>query len=150
MTSDAASRDAPGLESSHGHALHVYDNESIFLDTLEGFVAGGLRRGELVIVIATAAHLYSLSYRLEASAIPVQARRDDGSLVFIDAECLLAELMVGGRLDEAAFERNVARLVGQSMAGGRSLRVFGEWSPCSGGAASMRRRSSWNACGASY
>ena len=71
MTTVAAPSDAPGLESRNGHALHVYDNESVFLDTLEGFVAGGLRRGEVVIVVATSAHLYSLEYRLGTSPVDI-------------------------------------------------------------------------------
>lgn len=118
--------DAPGLESGHGHALHVYDNESVFLDTLEGFVAGGLRRGEVVIVIATAAHLYSLEYRLESSPIDTPALLADGSFICIDADTMLSRLMVDGRPDESAFDRYVAHLVETAQAGGRHVRVFGE------------------------
>lgn len=122
----AAASDAPGLESTNGHALHVYDNESVFLDTLEGFVAGGLRRGEAVIVVATSAHLYSLDYRLGTSPIDIQALRDDGSFICIEADTMLASLMVDGRPDEASFNLNIAQLVEQAHAGGRRVRVFGE------------------------
>jgi hypothetical protein len=118
--------DAPGLGPTHSHTLHVYDNESVFLDTMEGFVAGGLRRGEAVIVIATAAHLYSLEYRLESSPIDTAALLADGSFVCIDAEAMLPRLMVDGRPDEALFNRHVAHLVETAQAGGRHVRVFGE------------------------
>ena len=126
MTQVAATSDAPGLESTKGHALHVYDNESVFLDTLEGFVAGGLRRGEAVIVVATSAHLYSLEYRLGASPIDTQALQADGSFVCVEADTMLASLMVDGHPDEASFNRNIAQLVEKAHAGGRQVRVFGE------------------------
>ena len=126
MTNVAAPSDAPGLESTNGHALHVYDNESVFLDTLEGFVAGGLRRGEVVIVVATSAHLYSLEYRLGTSPIDTQALQADGSFICVEADTMLSSLMVDGRPDEASFDRNIARLVEGAHAGGRRVRVFGE------------------------
>ena len=126
MTHVAAPSDAPGLESTNGHALHVYDNESVFLDTLEGFVAGGLRRGEVVIVVATSAHLYALEYRLGTSPLDTQPLAADGSFICVEADTMLASLMVDGRPDEASFNRNIAQLVEAAHAGGRRVRVFGE------------------------
>ena len=126
MTQVAAPSDAPGLESTKGHALHVYDNESVFLDTLEGFVAGGLRRGEAVIVVASSALLYSLECRLGAPPIDTQALQADGSFVCVEADTMLASLMVDGHPDEASFNRNIAQLVEKAHAGGRQVRVFGE------------------------
>lgn len=126
MTTVAPPSDATWLESTNGHALHVYDNESVFLDTLEGFVAGGLRRGEVVIVVATSAHLYALEYRLGPSPIDTQTLRADGSFICIEADTMLASLMVDGRPDEASFNRNIGQLVEGAHAGGRRVRVFGE------------------------
>ena len=38
------------------HLVQIYERDEVFLDALEGFVAGGVRSGEAVIVIATDSH----------------------------------------------------------------------------------------------
>ena len=46
------------------HIAQFYENDGVLIDTLTGFVAGGLERGESTIVIATPDHLRSLEERL--------------------------------------------------------------------------------------
>ena len=50
------------------HIAQFYEHDGVLLDTLAGFVGGGLKQGEGVIVLATAEHLKALEQRLEASA----------------------------------------------------------------------------------
>src|ERR1700739_1852575 len=46
------------------HLVQIYDNDKIFLDTLEGFAGCGLLSGDSVIIIATKEHLLELDIRL--------------------------------------------------------------------------------------
>lgn len=51
------------------HLVQIYQDEDVFLDSLEGFIAGGIQAGDGVVVIATPMHLASLNERLNARNI---------------------------------------------------------------------------------
>ena len=69
----------PAGVSTSEHLLQIYDSERVFLDTLEGFVSGGLRAGDGVIVVATEAHTEGLESRLLASGLDLEAMRIQGN-----------------------------------------------------------------------
>jgi hypothetical protein len=110
------------------HLLQFYENGEIFLDTLVGFVGGGLLAGDGIIVIATEAHLDALRMRLIASghSIDEAFRRDQ--YIALDAEAMLATFMVNGWPDEQRFEAAVAQLLvrARGLDGSRKVRAFGE------------------------
>ena len=122
------------------HAVQVYRDEPTFMDSLESFIASGLRSGESVIVIATAAHLHELEKRLRGGWIDLDRARWEDRYVAVLAQETLARFMVDGMPDEARFEATVADLVGRARGRGRRIRAFGEmvdvlWSPGSKDAA---------------
>ena len=43
------------------HVVQIYENDTVFLNTLEGFAGSGLLSGDSVIIIATKEHLSSLN-----------------------------------------------------------------------------------------
>lgn len=47
------------------HLVQLYEDDDVFLDSLEGFVSGGIRRGDASVVIATPAHRKGLERRLK-------------------------------------------------------------------------------------
>ena len=110
------------------HLVQICDDEAAFLDSLEGFVAGGLRAGDGVVVIATAAHRKALEDRLCARDIYCDLSKLGEQYVACDAEEVLAGFMVDDWPDEARFERAVSELL--QRAGGndgrRRVRAFGE------------------------
>jgi hypothetical protein len=108
------------------HVMHVYESETVLLDSLEGFVTGGLRRGEIVIVIATESHLFSLQYRLTAAGHDIQALRSAGNYVALDASTALSRFMVAGVPDDALFADEIASVIDNAHADGRKVRAFGE------------------------
>ena len=61
------------------HLVQIYEEDSVVLDALEGFIGGGLRAGDGVLVIATAAHLHALEERLTAQGVDVGAARATSS-----------------------------------------------------------------------
>lgn len=108
------------------HMVQIYQEDKAFLDALEGFVAGGVRGGEGVVVIATPAHLRSLEERLSAANVDVQLATLEDRYIALSAERTLASFMIDGWPDEYLFERVVTDLLRRAGKGGRSVRAFGE------------------------
>jgi hypothetical protein len=108
------------------HLVQIYQEDGAFLDALEGFVAGGLRRGEAVVVIATPAHLAGLEDRLRTAGLDVALASLDDRYVALDAKRTLAKFMVRGWPDDVLFESVVTELLQRAGRGGRRVRAFGE------------------------
>jgi hypothetical protein len=108
------------------HLVQIYDTDSRFLDTLEAFVAQGVRAGESVIVIATPAHRSSLHQRLEAASLNVTDFQARDQLVLLDAEETLQMFMRNDWPDEKRFFRLVNGLIACAKRDGRKVRAFGE------------------------
>ncbi|HWP71812.1 MAG TPA: MEDS domain-containing protein [Gemmatimonadaceae bacterium] len=108
------------------HLLQIYDSERVFLDTLEGFVSGGLRAGEGIIVIATDAHIEGLESRLLASGLDLEAMRYAGQYTSLNAEEVLSQFIVDRWPDKDLFQRTMTGLLARAGASGRKIRVFGE------------------------
>lgn len=114
-----------GLEAPD-HCVHIYENENVFLNALEGFVAGGIRQGDSIVLIATPAHLSVLSTRLERNGFDVDAAVNRGQYLALDAAQTLARFMVDGWPDQALFNAVVGDVLGQARVHHHKVRAFGE------------------------
>lgn len=76
------------------HLVQIYAEQGVFLDSLEGFVAGGLLANEGVIVIATKAHLIALEQRLWARGLDLSAARERDQYIPLDATEALSKFLV--------------------------------------------------------
>jgi len=108
------------------HLVQIYDNSAVFMDSLEGFVAGGLRAGDGVVVIAMPAHLYALEQLLSACGFDLDRARACDQYIDLEAEETLARFMRDGWPDEKLFTWLVADLLARAGKGGRRVRAFGE------------------------
>jgi hypothetical protein len=108
------------------HSVQIYADRQLFIDALEGFVGGGLRAGESVIVIATAVHRRALQGRLRMRGFDVAQARLDDSYIPVDAEAALSQFMMNGWPDEDRFIRLVNDLMTRARGSGRRVRAFGE------------------------
>ena len=108
------------------HLVQLYEDEAVFLDTLEGFVTGGLRAGDAVIVIGTKQHLHDLNARIELRGQDPEAFQASGQLKELIAQEVLERFMVDGWPDEARFRSVVRELLTRARAKGRRVRAFGE------------------------
>jgi hypothetical protein len=108
------------------HLVQIYENHPVFLDSLEGFLAGGLAAGDGVIVIATSDHLAALDARLEKQGFNLDAARSQDHYIALDAEETLSKFMVSGWPDEDLFEQLVSQLIARARGNGRRVRAFGE------------------------
>ncbi|MDZ4685882.1 MAG: MEDS domain-containing protein [Planctomycetaceae bacterium] len=130
------------------HLVQIYADDAAFLDALEGFVGGGIRAGDAVIVIATASHHNALEDRLGAAGVDLDAAIEQLAYIPLDAEVALSRFMVNDWPDEALFNRMVTELIAAASQGGRRVRAFGEmvailWAQGHSGA-TVRLEHLWN------
>lgn len=108
------------------HVLQIYENDGVFLDALSGFIGGGIKAGECVIIIATQAHLKALENRLISYGISVDTLIDDDRYIPLDAEVVLSQFIKDGWPDEELFMQTISSLVERGTRRGRRIRAFGE------------------------
>jgi hypothetical protein len=125
-------RSQPGAEVFWGeiapsdHLVQIYEDDRAFMDTLEGFVIGGLRAGESVITIATKVHQKRLDERLALRGVDVATARALDNYISADAEETLSRFMVSGWPNERLFQEAVTELLSRARKGNRKVRAFGE------------------------
>ena len=86
------------------HLVQIYQDEGVFLDSLEGFVAGGIIAGDGVVVIATPLHLASLNERLTARGIDIATAVKSDQYLALNAAETLSKFIVMGWPDEDFLE----------------------------------------------
>jgi len=108
------------------HLVQIYQDEGVFLDSLEGFVAGGIIAGDGVVVIATPLHLASLNERLAARGIDIATAVKSDQYLALDAAETLSKFMVMGWPDEDFFRALVTGILQRAKGENRRVRAFGE------------------------
>ena len=108
------------------HVLQIYEDDKVFLDSLEGFVSSGFEAGDSVIVIATAPHLIALDNLLNAHNFDTDALIASNQYIPLNAEETLAKFMVVGWPDRNLFMKLVNELIARARTNGRQVRAFGE------------------------
>ena len=108
------------------HLVQIYTNDEVFLDALEGFVYGGLKSGEGVIVIATPEHRAALAHRLDSRGVDIAAAANRDQYIALDADDTLARFIVDEWPDELRFQAVVDELLVRAGRDGRRVRAFGE------------------------
>jgi hypothetical protein len=109
------------------HSVQIYDDDAVFLDALEGFIAGGLRKGDAAIVIATPQHVRSLRSRLLSQGIDLNAAAFRDQYIELDAADTLARFMRDGWPHDELFTECVRGILDRARASGAGrVRAFGE------------------------
>ena len=110
------------------HVCQLYPTEATFLNALESYVASGLRHGESVVVIATAAHLHALEQRLRiGNWIDIDRARWEDRYIAVLAQETLNKFMVDGWPDSTRFEETIMQLLDRARGKQkREVRLFGE------------------------
>lgn len=108
------------------HIAQFYENDNVLLDTLTGFVGGGLKAGESSIVIATPEHLATLNRRLVDSNVDLTCAIAEDRYIALDAETSLARFMINQMPDEDLFGLFVGELMRRGTVNNRRVRAFGE------------------------
>jgi DcmR-like sensory protein len=108
------------------HIAQFYEHDAVMLDTLTGFIGGGLKAGEGTIVIATAEHLKAIDERLVGSGVDVAAAQSQDQYITVAADEALSRFMVNRWPDDQLFANLVAELIARARGNGRRVRAFGE------------------------
>lgn len=130
------------------HLVQFHSDEKGYLDSLEGFVLGGLKAGESVVVIAADENRAGLEGRLAERGIDLTAARARDQYIALDADDTLARFMVDGWPDEELFGKVISDILARAQANKRRARVFGEmvatlWAQGHSGA-TVRLEHLWN------
>lgn len=108
------------------HIAQFYENDEVLIDTLAGFVSGGMNRGESTIIIATPQHLQLLERRLVDTDVDLVGAILEDRYIALDAEAALARFMVKGWPDDERFACLVSQLLARATVKNRRVRAFGE------------------------
>ena len=108
------------------HLVQIYQNDLALIDSLEGFIAGGLSAGDAVVIIATPTHRAALQRRLESQGFDIAAVAAADRYSALDAEKTLAKFMINGWPDDELFQTLIEQLLARAQSGGRRVRAFGE------------------------
>lgn len=108
------------------HLVQVYENEKIFLDTLEGFTGTGFLANDSVVIIATSRHLDALNGRLRSQGFDLNALIKADQYIPINAEDLLSVFLVDDWIDEDIFNSFITDLVRRAKKRNGKVRAFGE------------------------
>jgi hypothetical protein len=108
------------------HVLQIYENDEVFLETLAGYVGGGINTGDSVILIATQNHLAAIERKLELLGIHIDHLVDQKRYIPLDADEVLSKFMVDGWPDEQLFFGTVTKIIKGAKIKNRRIRAFGE------------------------
>ena len=108
------------------HVVQIYEDDGVFLDLLEGFVKGGIKADDCVIVIATLEHLQALEERLRNNGFDVFDLKLRDQYIPMNAGSALTEFMIDGWPDEVLFRYLMTSLMARADARKRKVRAFGE------------------------
>ncbi len=109
-----------------GHVVAFYADDRDLTETVAEFLHGVLRTGGVAVVIATPAHRLALQAWMEPAGVDIEAARADGTYVDLDAAGTLAEFMVNGWPDPAAFWQVISPVIQHATETATAVRVFGE------------------------
>ncbi|MFO7276723.1 MAG: PAS domain S-box protein [Pseudomonadota bacterium] len=108
------------------HFAQFYDDESVLLESVAGFVQNGIETGAAIVLVVTEAHRATLGRRWRSLGLDTAALRERGQFVVLDAAQTLARIMDGDRPDRARlFELAHGFLAPMAGRHGR-IAIFGE------------------------
>lgn len=106
------------------HLVQFYGTDEAFLNSLEGFITGGLNNNESVIAIVTPEHATALKTRLNELGYSSEQLREQ--FICVDAKETLSKFLVNNWPDDLRFYAVVGDLLQQARKEGRRVRAFGE------------------------
>jgi MEDS: MEthanogen/methylotroph, DcmR Sensory domain len=108
------------------HIAQFYEHDGVLMDTLVGFIGGGLKAGESAILIASTEHLKAIEERLANCGVDLAEARSKDQYITMVAEEALDKFMVDHWPNEILFSNLVMELMMRALMNGRHVRAFGE------------------------
>ena len=110
------------------HLVQLYENDDIFLDTLESYVYDGLNVGDAVVVICTTRHAKKLNARLKSRGIDIGEERRTRRFILMNAESTLHSFVSDdGWPNDDKFYEVIGKILKRARGKeNRRVRAFGE------------------------
>lgn len=112
--------------SASGHYVQFYESDAFLLDALGGYISAGLDAGDACVVISTEAHWKGLQTWLKANGSKLRDLQARADCLWLDAEEILAKVMIAGLPDAGRFAEIVGGIIGQAAKRRPHVRAFGE------------------------
>ena len=130
------------------HFVQVYQDEVFLCKTVAEYAGTGLRRGEGVLIIATASHRAAFLGQLESDGVSTKDALERGRFILLDAEETLGKFMLGDLPQWQSFHALVGSLIAEMRLQYPQVRAYGEivdvlWQRSERDAA-MRLEEFWN------
>src|SRR5260370_26287214 len=106
------------------HRVQFYEADSFLLEALSDLVGDSLVAGDSSVVIATRAHREGLEAGLRARGLDLDALRDQGRYVALDAAETLAAFMVDDFPDAARFRKIIGEVIERAIKKSESRHVY--------------------------
>lgn len=108
------------------HVVQIYENDKVFMNSLEGFVGSGFIAGDSVIIIATPEHLSILEKRLKNQGFDLDTLTALDRYIPLNAQETLSKFFVSKWPDETLFNEFVEKLLTRAQKNNGKVRAFGE------------------------
>lgn len=108
------------------HVVQIYENDKVFINSLEGYVGSGFLAGDSVIVIATTEHLKLLEDRLKKQGFDISSLTTIDRYIPIEAHEALSTFLINNWPDENLFIEFIVGLINRAQKNNRKVRAFGE------------------------
>jgi hypothetical protein len=108
------------------HVVQIYENDKIFMDSLEGFVGTGIIAGDSIIIIATTEHLRLLEARLRKQGFDIKALTALDRYIPLEVNEALSTFFINKWPDENLFNEFVGRIIKRAQKNSGRVRAFGE------------------------
>jgi len=108
------------------HVVQFYENDKVFLNSLEGFIGSGILTGDSVIIIATPEHLSAIENRLSNQGFDMDKLAYTKQYIALEASEMLSLFMVNDWPDEVLFNQLITSLFKRVHQKNRKVRAFGE------------------------
>ena len=115
------------VKGGHFHAVRFYEDDMSLCRIVSGFVAEGFALDQPALIIATQPHIDCILTNLTAATIDVEALKEKGDLLLLDARETLATFMVNGQPDPDFFKASAGSAIAKVACGRRTtIRAYGE------------------------
>lgn len=125
---DATAAAGAGRAVVHGHDVQLYDREDFLIDRVGDYLAEGVRLGQPIVVIATAAHRRGFAKRMRLLGADPDELVEGRDVLWLDADEVLLAFTEGGVVNAELFHATVGSLLSRLCAGRPYLvmRAYGE------------------------
>jgi MEDS: MEthanogen/methylotroph, DcmR Sensory domain len=108
------------------HLFQVYQDEVFLCHAVAEYLSAALRRSEGALIIATPSHCAAFTGQLEAHGLRAREAINDGQLIVLDAEEMLAKLTLGGMSNWQSFHALIGGLIAELRLHYPNVRIYGE------------------------